>query len=97
MLHYSYPSYTYFYPGAQEENVRQREGEGGNPGAVESLDVLATAGGANRAVDLVYKNIQPQCGIIEVRSQGAVVAGCRTETVVQALAVPATGARTPLR
>jgi len=38
---------------------------------VKSLDVSATAKGINRAVDLVFNDIQPKHGIIEIRFTGA--------------------------
>lgn len=34
---------------------------------VDEMDIAATAGGTNRAVDLVFNTIQPQNGVIEVR------------------------------
>ena len=54
---------------------------------VEGFDVFATAGGANKAVDLVYDGIQPRNGIIDIRFQGSSVAGCQTEAMVQAIEV----------
>ena len=44
---------------------------------VEKLDVTATAGGLNKAVDLVFQKIKPLNGLIEIRFQG--------EAFVQAL------------
>jgi hypothetical protein len=38
---------------------------------VERFDVRATAGGLNRAVDLVFNGLEPRNGIIEVRLTGA--------------------------
>ncbi|MBI3920858.1 MAG: hypothetical protein HY318_05510, partial [Armatimonadetes bacterium] len=38
---------------------------------VKALDVAATAGGPNRAVDLVFNNVEPRNGVIEVRFAGA--------------------------
>jgi hypothetical protein len=37
---------------------------------VKRFDVRATAGGTNRAVDLVFNNLEPRNGIIEVRLTG---------------------------
>jgi len=54
---------------------------------VEGLDVWATAGGANRAVDLVYNHIRPQHGIIAVRFGGATLQQCKREAMVQAIEV----------
>lgn len=39
--------------------------------AVKDLDVEATAGGPDRAVDLVFEGIEPRHGSIEVRFQGS--------------------------
>jgi hypothetical protein len=56
---------------------------------VKKLDVAATAGGPNRAVDLVFNNIAPRNGIVEVRFKAARVADrdklFRGEAFVQAL------------
>ena len=38
---------------------------------VERFDVSATAGGPDRAVDLVFNDLEPRNGIIEVRLTGA--------------------------
>lgn len=57
--------------------------------AVTKLDVAATAGGPNRAVDLVFNNIAPRNGIIEVRFQAVDVSdgekSFRGEAFIQAL------------
>jgi len=37
---------------------------------VERFDIYATAGGANRAVDLVFNGIQPRNGVIDIRFLG---------------------------
>jgi hypothetical protein len=50
---------------------------------VEGFDVFATAGGAQRAVDLVFDGIQPRNGIIDIRFLGM---GGR-EAMVQAIEV----------
>jgi hypothetical protein len=54
---------------------------------VEGFDVFATAGGANKAVDLVYNNLQPKNGVIEVRLVGSTIAGSQREAMLQALEV----------
>jgi len=54
---------------------------------VEGLDVWATAGGANKAVDLVYNDVQPQNGLIAIRLEGAALGGCKGEAMVQAIEV----------
>ncbi len=54
---------------------------------VEGLDVFATAGGKNRPVDLVFNNIQPKNGIIEVRFTGETINGHQYEAMVQALEI----------
>src|ERR1035441_5259354 len=37
---------------------------------VQQLDVTATAGETNKAVDLIFRNIAPRNGVVEVRFQG---------------------------
>lgn len=58
---------------------------------VERLDVAATAGGPNRAVDLVFNNLAPTNGILEIRFTGARNASADTtargEAFVQALEI----------
>jgi hypothetical protein len=58
---------------------------------VERLDVAATAGGPNRAVDLVFNDLAPSNGIIEIRFTAArTMAGdklVRGEAFVQALEI----------
>ena len=53
----------------------------------DGFDVFATAGGANRAVDLVYNNIQPVNGVVAIRFVGSTIGGCQREAMVQALEV----------
>jgi hypothetical protein len=53
----------------------------------EDFDVFASAGGAQKAVDLVYNNIQPRNGVIAIRLVGNKVNGCPREAIVQALEV----------
>jgi hypothetical protein len=55
--------------------------------AVENLDVLAKAGKANKAVDLVFSNIQPKNGVIEIRFQGNLIDDCSGEAMIQAIEV----------
>jgi hypothetical protein len=50
----------------------------------EDLDIFAEAKGANRALDLVYPNIQPKSGVIEIRLEGAAP---DAEAVIQALEI----------
>jgi hypothetical protein len=54
---------------------------------VEGLDLFATAGAANRAVDLVYNQIQPRNGVIAIRFVGESIEGRPTEAMVQAIEV----------
>lgn len=58
---------------------------------VKNLDVAATAGGPNRAVDLVFNDITPHHGIIQIRFSGALVregeALTQGEAFVQAIEV----------
>jgi hypothetical protein len=53
----------------------------------EGLDVWATAGGANRAVDLVYNDIRPQNGVVALRFVGSRVDGCQRDAMLQALEI----------
>jgi hypothetical protein len=48
---------------------------------------LTTAGKANRAVDLVYNQIQPSNGVITIRFVGETIEGRPTEAMVQAIEV----------
>ena len=54
---------------------------------VAGLDVWATAGGANKAVDLVYNDVQPQNGLVAIRLEGATLGGCKGEAMVKAIEV----------
>ncbi len=54
---------------------------------VEGLDVLATAGAPNRAMDLVYNNLHPRNGVIEIRLTGEPIQGRATEAMIQAVEV----------
>jgi hypothetical protein len=53
----------------------------------EDFDVFASAGGAQKAVDLVYNNIQPRNGVVAIRLVGDKVNGCPREAIIQALEV----------
>jgi hypothetical protein len=66
--------------------------------AASRLDVAATAGGTNRAVDLVFNDITPKNGILEIRFTAARIsstnANARGEAFVQALEIgPGDGGR----
>lgn len=54
---------------------------------IDGFDVYATAGGKNRPVDLVYDNIQPKNGVIEIRLVGDVIDHTPTEAILQAVEV----------
>jgi hypothetical protein len=58
---------------------------------VERLDVTATAGGPNRAVDLVFDDLTPRNGILEFRFTAAGISNAdttvRREAFVQALEI----------
>jgi hypothetical protein len=57
---------------------------------VENMDVMAAAGGPNRALDLVFDRIQPRHGVIELRFEGvrpASPGGTQGEAWVQALEI----------
>ena len=54
---------------------------------VEGLDVFATAGGAAKPVDLVFNNIQPKNGVVEIRLAGDEVRGRPCEAMLQAIEV----------
>jgi hypothetical protein len=54
---------------------------------IEGLDVWSRAGGAHRAVDLVYNDVHPQHGIIAVHFEGAGSPQGRGEAMVQAIEV----------
>jgi len=61
---------------------------------VDGFDVFATAGAVNRAVDLVYNQIQPQNGVLAIRFVGESIEGRPTEAMVQAIEVgPGDGGR----
>jgi hypothetical protein len=53
--------------------------------AAQKVDVTATAGGTNKAVDLIFKNIAPSNGVVEVRFEGD--AARHGEAFVQALEI----------
>jgi hypothetical protein len=65
---------------------------------VHNLDVTATAGGPNKAVDLIFNNIAPQNGVIDIRFTSPRVAegdqAVRGEAFVQAIEIgPGSGGR----
>jgi hypothetical protein len=53
----------------------------------QGLDVWATAGGINKAVDVVYNDIHPQNGVVAVRFVGSKVNGCQQDAMLQALEI----------
>jgi hypothetical protein len=54
---------------------------------VEGFDVFATAGGINAPVDVVFNDIEPRNGVIEIRLAGDEVRGRQCEAILQALEV----------
>jgi malectin (di-glucose binding ER protein) len=54
---------------------------------VEGFDVLATAGEADKAVDLVFNSIDPEHGVIELRLKGDEILGRQCEAMIQALEI----------
>ena len=54
---------------------------------ISGFDIYATAGAKNQPVDLVYDNVQPKNGGIEIRLAGDVVDRVRSEAILQALEV----------
>ncbi|MBC7327506.1 hypothetical protein H5T87_05255 [bacterium] len=50
---------------------------------VSGFDILATAGGKGKAVDLVFNNIKPQNGVIEIRLHGTYCG----EAIIQAIEI----------
>ncbi|MCX6621532.1 MAG: malectin domain-containing carbohydrate-binding protein [Acidobacteria bacterium] len=54
---------------------------------VDGFDVLATAGGRSKAVDLVFPGIQPKNGIIEIRLAGRAIQGVVRDAMIQALEI----------
>ena len=55
---------------------------------VRKMDVAATAGGPNRAVDLVFNNITPRNGVIDICFVGGDAnAGVNGEAFIQAIEV----------
>jgi hypothetical protein len=53
----------------------------------EGLDVWATAGGMNKAVDMVYNDVHPQNGVVAIRFVGSKVNGGQQEAMVQAVEI----------
>jgi hypothetical protein len=61
----------------------------------DGLDIFAAAGGANKALNLVYDGVAPKNGIIAIRFKGNSVKGCNSEAIVQAIEVsPGSGGST---
>ncbi|MBS1851510.1 MAG: hypothetical protein JST79_11395 [Acidobacteria bacterium] len=54
---------------------------------VEGFDIFATAGEGHKAVDLVFNNIKPKNGIIELRFTGDAILGVQREATVQAIEI----------
>jgi hypothetical protein len=54
---------------------------------VAALDVYATAGGAKKAVDIVFNGIEPKNGMVDIRFVGDQLYGSRSEAMVQAIEV----------
>jgi Malectin domain len=52
-----------------------------------NFDILATAGGADKAVDLVYNGVRPENGVIAIRFVGSQIGGCQRDAMVQAVEV----------
>jgi hypothetical protein len=53
----------------------------------KGFDIFATAGAAQTPVDLVFNNIKPKNGIIEIRFAGETALGHQQEATVQALEI----------
>jgi hypothetical protein len=53
----------------------------------DGLDVWATAGGMNKAVDVVYNDIHPQNGVVAIRFVGSMVSGCQRDAMIQSLEI----------
>jgi hypothetical protein len=54
---------------------------------VGGFDAFATAGRANKAVDLIYNNIKPKNGIISIRLVGLKIDGCQRDAMIQGIEV----------
>ena len=53
----------------------------------EGLDVWKTAGGINKAADVVYNDVRPQNGIVAIRLVGSKVNDCQRDAMIQALEI----------
>jgi hypothetical protein len=53
----------------------------------KGLDVWATAGGMNKAVDVVYNDVHPQNGAVAIRLVGSKINGCQQDAMIQALEI----------
>jgi hypothetical protein len=72
------------YTGANQRGMRiEINGEE----VVRDFDVWATAGGGEKAVDLVFNGIRPKNGVMAIRFVGSTVGGCSREAMVQAIEV----------
>jgi hypothetical protein len=65
---------------------------------VRNLDVLATAGGPNKAVDLIFDHLAPENGVLAIRLTGQPIvegaAAVRGEAFIQAIEIgPGSGGR----
>ena len=58
----------------------------GNP-VVDRFDVLKTAGGPHRAVDLVINKIEPQNGVIAIHFRGDKIDQQQVEAIIQAIEI----------
>jgi len=54
---------------------------------VSRMDLFATAGAPNTAIDLVYDNVSPKNGIIAIGFSGDTRKGGRSDAIVQAIEV----------
>ena len=63
----------------------------------QQVDVTATAGGTNKAVDLIFKNIAPSNGVIEVHFQRISVAGGRCRPARRSICAGVGNRRKPAR
>lgn len=81
-VHLKFAETQYDGPGEREMaiyiNGRQMTG---------GLDVFKTAGGLNKAVDVVYDNVQPENGVVAIRFVGAKLNGCQRDAMIQALEI----------
>ena len=86
-------------PGRYDVRLKFAETEYAKPGqrpmtivindekVAEGIDVFTNAGGANKAMDLLFGEIAPKNGMIEIRFVGGVVGRIQREAMVQAIEV----------